>query len=272
MWRRFLLPGLTIMLAACGDGALVGSDAAVEAVPTSPPVAATSAAVPAPPAEARSEKEANELYEFEYSYPAAAAAIPGLKALLDRRLTESRSELAAEAQKAKKEAKADGYPYRTYAAATTWSVVADTPRFLSLSAQVYTYSGGAHGMTVFDTILWDKQAGKMVLPSEIFTSNAALRDAIRQPFCKALDVQRAKKREGLDWSADDIFGECIDPTEHTIILGSSNGQVLDRIGVLVEPYAAGPYAEGSYDVTVPVTGKVMATVKPQYRSALALGS
>jgi hypothetical protein len=66
-----------------------------------------------------------------------------------------------------------------------------------------------------------------------------------------------------------MFSECIDPTDSTIILGSSNRQGFDRIGVLVAPYEAGPYAEGTYEVTVPVTRAVMDAVKPVYRSAFA---
>lgn len=267
MVRRFLLSGLILTLAACG-GNTPGSNAAAKAVETSVPVVqpeATTASVAA----ARSEKESNEVYEFEYAYPADAAAIPGLKDLLDQRLADARSELAAEAQKAQNEAKADGYPYRTYSGGTSWSVVTDTPRFLSLSAESYTYSGGAHGMSFFDTLLWDKQAGKALEPSELFASDDALRDAIRQPFCKGLDRERSKRRQGQDWSSDQMFSECIDPTDSTIILGSSNRQGFDRIGVLVAPYEAGPYAEGTYEVTVPVTRAVMDAVKPVYRSAFA---
>lgn len=265
MVRRFLLSGLIFMLAACGANAPDNEVAAKAGEASAPVVQAEATANPT--AVARSEKDSNEVYEFDYSYPVEAAAISGLKDLLDQRLADARSKLAAEAQKAKKEAQADGYPYRIYAGATSWAVVTQTPRFLSLSAEVYAYSGGAHGMTVFDTLLWDKQAGKALEPSDIFTGQEALRDAIRQPFCKELDKQRSKKREGDDWKADEMFSECIDPTDSTIILGSSNGQAFDRIGVLVAPYEAGPYAEGSYDVTVPVTRAVMEAVKPAYRGA-----
>lgn len=59
--------------------------------------------------------------------------------------------------------------------------------------------------------------------------------------------------------------------ESTIILGSSNGQQFDRIGVLIAPYQAGPYSEGDYEVTLPVTRAVLAALKPQYRSVFAPG-
>ena len=68
----------------------------------------------------------------------------------------------------------------------------------------------------------------------------------------------------------EIFDECIDPVKSTVILGSSNKQTFDRIGILVAPYEAGPYAEGDYEVTLPVTQAVLAAVKPEYRAAFSL--
>ena len=52
-----------------------------------------------------------------------------------------------------------------------------------------------------------------------------------------------------------------------MILGSSDRKRFNRIGLLVGPYAAGPYAEGSYDITLPVTPAVLKAVKPEFRAA-----
>lgn len=57
----------------------------------------------------------------------------------------------------------------------------------------------------------------------------------------------------------------------TILLGSTNGRAIDRIGLLADPYVAGSYAEGSYEVTLPVTRAIAGAVKPAYRAAFALG-
>ena len=67
-----------------------------------------------------------------------------------------------------------------------------------------------------------------------------------------------------------LFDDCIDPVKSTVILGSSNKRTFDRIGVLVGPYEAGPYAEGDYEVTLPVTQAVLAAVRPEYRAAFSL--
>ncbi|MEY3269487.1 MAG: hypothetical protein RL480_2247 [Pseudomonadota bacterium] len=41
-----------------------------------------------------------------------------------------------------------------------------------------------------------------------------------------------------------------------------------QVRVLVGPYVAGPYAEGSYIITLPWPEAVQPFVKPQYRPAL----
>ena len=46
-------------------------------------------------------------------------------------------------------------------------------------------------------------------------------------------------------------------------------QHRDRIGILIGPYEAGPYAEGGYEVTLPVTPAILAVVKPEYRASFA---
>lgn len=219
----------------------------------------------------REEKIENDLYEFGYSYPSAAGAIPGLAQLLDKRLERAKSELEASAESDKQDAEANSYPYRAHSRETTWQVVADLPGWLSLSAQSYTYSGGAHGMTFFDSLLWNKSTREERDVVSLFVSEDALREAIREPFCDALDREREERRERpVDRGSGDEFDKCIDPLESTAILGSSNGKTFDRIGVLVEPYAAGPYAEGTFDITVPVTDSVMDVVKPAYRGSFSV--
>ncbi|AXB77731.1 DUF4163 domain-containing protein [Novosphingobium sp. P6W] len=225
---------------------------------------------PPPPAKGRTEKEENEVFAFGYSYPDAAAAIPGLRDLLDQRLDADKGDLVSSARSGKAEAAKDGFPYHAYERQTDWKVVTNMPGWLSLSAQHYEFSGGAHGMTVFDSLVWDRGADTARKPADLFTGQDALRSAIQAPFCDALDKQRAKKRgEPVARDSGQMFSECIDPAAQTLILGSTNRRTFDRIGVLVAPYEAGPYAEGSYEVTLPVTGKVMAALKPQYRSAFS---
>lgn len=249
--------------AAASDPAVISSDASSE-------VAAL--ADTDPDAKGRNENVDNGVYEFAYAYPDKASRYPALREWLDGRLEKRRNELDRAARQDKADAEKEGFPYRPHSSETQWKVVTDLPGWLSLSAETYDYMGGAHGMTNFDTLLWDKSAKKVREPTELFASPAVLRDAIQKPFCDALDRERAKRRGGPVQRDDgDSFNACIDPLESVVILGSASGNGFDRLGVLVAPYSAGAYAEGSYEVTLPVTPAVVRAAKPEFRGAFATG-
>ena len=261
----------SLMMSGCDAKPIPAPGATATATAPARPRPAPQASATATPATGRKVEVKNATLEFAYSYPAKAAAVPGLKALLDKRLDASRAELEKQAKADQAEAKQNDYPYRAHSASTEWQVVTDLPRWLSLSAEMYDYNGGAHGMTYYDAILWDREQNLARQTSDLFISKAALSAVIREPFCAALDKERAKRRgEPVNRNSGDQFDECIDPVEHTMILGSSNGRTFDRIGVLVEPYAAGAYAEGVFDVTLPVTERILRSVKPVYKDAFSV--
>lgn len=269
-----------LLLAACGSSndpeAAPSQDASApapeDALAGAPDGEGTAAPAPESTAGAgRSVEVSNDLYEFAFSYPDAAGGIAPLKAHLDDRLDRARAELVSSAEEDRASAKKEGFPYHAHSYSAAWKVVTDLPGWLSLSAELYGYTGGAHGMSNFDSLLWDRSTESTRQPLDLFTSPAALSSALRQRFCNALDAERVKRR-GAPTKPDDIFGECIDPVEQTVLLGSSNGKTFDRIGFEIAPYSAGPYAEGSYEVTLPVDGAVMRALKPQYRTSFSPGS
>lgn len=261
---RLVLMGAMLALGACSLKEETPAPDASETVAFAPVPEKTPGQTSAA---GRQVQEDNELYEFDYSYPAKAGAIPVLKAMLDAELEKSRFDLKAEAVKARELSKESGFPYHPYSYSVEWQVVTDLPAWLSMSTLIGTFSGGAHPNYAFETLLWDRTAGIRRAPVDLFLSKAALSEAIRAPFCEELDRQRAQKRKGQDDGAIATFSECIDPVRETLILGSSNGRAFDRIGVLVAPYSAGPYVEGDYEVTLPITPKVLAAVKPEFRQS-----
>jgi hypothetical protein len=277
----FLLP-IAVLASACSAkpsdeqaGASVSASATsgvvLGAVAPGAAAAASAMAVPAIGV-ARSEAESNDLYEFEYAYPAAAGGIAALKASLDTELEKTRSSLRADAKEQKAEAAKENFPFRALSHYVAWKVVTDLPGWLSLSAEVSTYEGGAHPNHGFEAMVWDRSANQRRDPKDLFVSNAALSRAIRPAFCREIDRQRARKRgEPVKAGGDELFTDCIDPLASTVILGSSNRRTFDRVGILVGPYEAGPYAEGDYEVTLPVTAAVLAAVKPEYRASFATG-
>ncbi|WP_298188672.1 DUF4163 domain-containing protein [Novosphingobium sp.] len=260
-----LVPLLT--LAACQQ------TSSTDTPPTIAPSASTAVPVPAPvppsqTAAARKVSEKTDLYEFDYSYPIEAAAIPDLRDWLEADLGRTKAALVADAKEGREAAMAGGYPFNAYTATSNWQVVTDLPGWLSLSTLVGSYTGGAHPNYGFDAFLWDKTPNQKRAAADLFTSKAALKAAVLKAFCAELQRQRAKKREGAQLGdPEDEFNTCIDPTEQTVILGSKGRKGFDRIGFLVAPYNAGPYAEGSYEVTLPVTAAVIAAAKPEYKAA-----
>ncbi|WDF72128.1 DUF4163 domain-containing protein [Novosphingobium sp. KACC 22771] len=262
---------LALFVAACGgagDAPSQGASAAASAAPG--PTTATPAPSPAA-GEARKVKIANDFFEFDYSYPAAAAAIPGLKSWLDADMGKDQSRVAKEARAAAKEAKNSDFPFRPWAYGVEWKVVTDLPGWLSLSAAIYEDRGGAHPANGYGALLWDKGAGQQRKAEDLFASKAALSAAIREPFCAMLDKERAKRRGEPVVRSGEWPNDCIDPAGSTVILGSSDRAHFNRIGILVGPYEAGPYAEGDYEITLPVDVRVMAAVRPEYRAAFAAG-
>ena len=238
---------------------------ASSAATASEPAARATAVASASGGGASKVEESTDLYEFDYSYPAEAGRIPALKAWLDGERDKARKQLIEDATAGRAEAKESGFEYHAYASGRAWEKVTETPRFLSLSAQIYDYSGGAHPNHGTDSLLFDKQAGTRLVPLDLFASKAAFDAVIRQPFCALLDTERGKRRGEPVVRDKGMFDDCIKPSEQTVILGSSNAQTFDRVGVLVGPYAAGSYAEGDYEFTLPVTTALIKAVKAEYR-------
>ena len=256
-----LLPSL-LALAACWQPQPDPPQPTASATPTAD---ATSGANGA-----RQVQEETDTYLFAYSYPAQAGAIGSLAAWLDARLAEKRSALAAEAARGQREARDNGFPYNKYSSGTEWKVVADLPDWLSLSAELSSYTGGAHPNYGYDTMVWDRARNVAVEPISFFTSPAALDAAIGPQLCEALNAERARRRgEPVPEGSDDVFDACVKVDETNLLLGSRRGQRFDRIGVQIAPYLAGPYAEGTYEFTFDVTAEILATVRPEFREAFA---
>jgi len=262
-------------LAACnGEGA---PDAAVDASASPTPAATGTARAESLSNGARSVAEETDDFLFEYAYPAEAGRIPELASVLDVWLEQRREELAGESVEARREARGEGFPYNKHSYTAEWRVVADLPGYLSLSADIATYSGGAHGNSTLQSLVWDKEAEKAMDAIRLFISPAALEEALGDRFCDALGREREKRREA---ESEDEHGEA-EPDEGTsftdcpgieeleVLVGSSNGRTFNRLTLYAGPYVAGPYAEGAYEIGLPVDQAVLAAVKPEYREAFS---
>jgi len=129
---------------------------------------------PAPPSKPFAVKETAGGLEFAYAYPAEAAAVPALVDKFAREMAATKADALKMAKEDSASAKQSGYPFRPHSLETEWSVAADTPRFLALQSQTYVYTGGAHGMTGYDAVLWDKARKQESSVKALMTERAAL--------------------------------------------------------------------------------------------------
>ena len=83
-----------------------------------------------------------------------------------------------------------------------WKVVADLPRYLSLSGHLATYSGGAHGMYGLRSLVWDREAKQAIEGIALFNSPVALEQGLGQRLCDTLNAERAKRAAALSVEPD----------------------------------------------------------------------
>jgi hypothetical protein len=256
-----------LLLAACSaesDSAPAAKTAAV-AVPAA---AATPAAPKAAPAKPRKIEEKSDLLEFSYSWPAEAAAIAPLNARFEAQAAEAQPEALATA-KEDRDGRGPDFTFHGHFFHAEWEATGDAPALLSLAGQIATFTGGAHGNSVYDALLWDRAAGRSIAAADLFERSEAAFAAISPIYCAALDQQRSEKREEpLPLSGDGWMVECPPLAEQVIapVDANKDGR-FELLRVLIAPYGAGPYAEGTYEVDVPVTPAIRKMVKKAYQAA-----
>lgn len=268
---RLVGPAAVIALAACSSPDEVREKTGVTAQATRSIANATAVASSSAKGSARKEAEDNDLYSYEFSYPAQVGAYPELAARLSADAAKAKAEMIADARETQADSKKEGFPYNPYSYGAEWKVVADLPGYLSLSNDFYSYTGGAHGNYGLEGFVWDKGNKRGFKSEEFFVSPQALGDAIGKPLCDALNKERVKK--GMDpvtgEGKDQIWPTCPGLDEATILVGSSNHNTFDRITVWYGPYVAGSYAEGAYELDFAMTRAMLDAVKPAYRGVFS---
>jgi hypothetical protein len=270
MMRMLSVLALAVAISACNPGGGDSPDAAATPSPAATATPTPTATARATSNGARSVSEETDDFLFEYSYPAEAGRIAELASQLDVMLEQQRGQLADESQEARRAARADGFPYNKHSYTAEWKVVAALPGWLSLSNDVATYSGGAHGNYNLESLVWDKTKGESRKAIDLFVSPAALEKALGDRFCDELNRQRAKRRGApVTKGGDDLFSDCPAIKDLTVLVGSSNGRTFNRLTLYAGPYVAGPYAEGAYKVNLSIDRAILDAVKPEFREAFS---
>lgn len=208
-------------------------------------------------------------YSFSYGYPAEAAALPALAAMLDSQRAQSLVELQTQATEAQSDAKANEYPYNPHMMGVNWTSTGNTDALLALLGEISTYSGGAHGNTGYEALVWDKKASRRIAVDALFMAMNAMLEPMRERYCNALNAERRERRGVYVGEASDMFDACPPFSELVIIPSAVGKDGFDRLMFIAAPYVAGPYVEGVYEISLPIDTAVVAAVKPEYRAAFS---
>jgi len=144
-------------------------------------------------------------------------------------------------------------PWESERSYTQSSLVAG--RYASVIRAEYNFTGGAHPNHGSDTLLWDRQAGKMISIRPFFTELAdggpamtAIRNAV------VADLKVEKKNRDSD-NPDMSLVDALEPKLLTIgpvsLTPSTVAAKSSGLTFHYGPYAVGSYAEGDYTAFVP---------------------
>jgi hypothetical protein len=204
--------------------------------------------------------------DFKYHWPAQAAAISPLDWKLRAQMTKDYRAAIATAQEDQAVAREQKRPFNRDFYWMDWSVAGEAPRLLSLRSQLSSFTGGAHPNTSYDVLLWDRRRSKEISVNDLLTAQTSLPALMRPAYCKALDAERRKRRMGETLGGE--FDQCPKFSDLTIAPSDQNKNGLfDTIDFIASPYVAGPYVEGKYEISLPVTPKLIAGLKVEYRAS-----
>ncbi|MFT3724718.1 MAG: DUF4163 domain-containing protein [Hyphomonadaceae bacterium] len=151
-----------------------------------------------------------------------------------------------------------------------WNYTAKAGDIVSLFGTSYEFTGGAHGMTRFDTLIARASGAKLTFDSML---QGGLSPAIIIAMCEALKVEKKKRID-----APTIFDEpivCAGPNANVkiekaklVLAPSSQAGKFGGLYAYYEPYEVGAYAEGSYAITIPQ--EIFAQdLKPEFKPLFA---
>jgi hypothetical protein len=213
----------------------------------------------------------NEDYSFAFVYPKAVERVPELDAAVRTEAGAAEEWIAARAA----EARAQGreLPRPSYQAA--WQIDAVLPELAAASGAISHHRGGAHGGIEYKTILLDRRRGRAIELEDVFDPGFFEADllgyrlwgirAVQAVFCRALTAE-ARARRGDPAAA--IRCPAVEDQPITFMCG--DGGRIDRLRVLLNRYAAGAWAEGPYEIDVPVDAAMMSAIRRRFRPAFGL--
>lgn len=236
-----------------------------------PPTPAPEAGAEVTPAEAgapMSYDSKNQYADVMLTLPDVIRSQPDLHAQIYAASVEDLRRFTEGAQADRTEAGGDeGRP--PYERKIVYAAGAETGKLLSLSQEAMEYAGGAHPNTTFGAVLWDKAMKRQVPLRSLFRPGADM-SGLDQALCAA--VNAAKKARVPDAEPVTLDGEMWScpraaTTPFILALSSTPGKA-GGLTFLIGAYQVGPYVEGAYEVTVPLSA-FRALLAPAYADEFA---
>lgn len=203
-------------------------------------------------------------FSYQWSLPARAGLYP---ALVGAMRSEAQVQLRNDRAEATANRQAGGQSGRTWWRSADWQLGADAPRLLNLWVAETQVGSGTRANLTYKSRWWDKQAGRMLDLDDLAQDSAQALQALTPAFCSAIASQQAMKRgdRPVDLAA---YKQCPSLAEQVLvpqILGADRRIAL--FSVKVAPGNAGPRAEGSYEITIPVNAAFISVLKPEWQSS-----
>ena len=215
------------------------------------------AASPTPAARPFTVEEKTGLYEFSFGWPAEAAAIPELVTRFRAEMAQAKSEIAGSAEEEAAMRRKQGFDFHPHMSSTSYETAGQSPRLLSLSVEVGSYTGGAHGNFGVGSLLWDRSAHQEIQTSDMFAEPANRDRLLTQRWCDALNEAREEKRG--EPVGGGMFDDCPGLNDIAIIPADKDQDGrFETFKLVASPYVAGPWVEGAYEIELAVTPELVA--------------
>lgn len=246
---------LVAALAACDRKAAPSPDAPAG---SSAPVAAA----PAPMARPLAFDQTDPAAKVVLRLPAEIASYPALHTFLYDREVASLRSFAAKAQ-ADHKAWDGKFPWRPYNRQSQWFLAAEAPPLVALRAQGFEDTGGAHPNHGGASLIWDTAANKEVPAKALFRDDGDMA-VLDKAICDAVATAKTHRQGAVPLS--EMFA-CPKWNQTVLVLApSTTPGKIGGLTALIDPYVVGPYSEGDYEVTVPVSA-FQSLLAPAYAGA-----
>ncbi len=158
-----------------------------------------------------------------------------------------------------------------------WRIAIETPHYVAASMEGYRYTGGAHGMPMYETVHYEVASDRLLEVVDLMQNRSgweALAERLRAELYRRgeeslfesppeeVDAQRAAQREWIDRGTE--------PGPQQLGLFVPHAGADGRVAVLTfifPPYQVGPYVEGTHGIDVPLT-QIVDQLSPRWREAL----